>query len=445
MFLASQLSLFSSFNSYANQSSKKWFKKFSTDFQQITAPPIPLSLPLNSFNLEDQKNKLTTNLTQVLGQIEKTTLSVLSPGVSQFPEEFIIKEDVKVSYDNDGVNLNKTDSEAVTEENEVEDKKNVNSSGDVNFDGEAGIYDDSKKSENEESKSNFESTSSFSETSEPKTQIQEPKVQVIRKIMMKPKTEVNVESYKIENNIYTNHLEEEHNIPMVESVPSMDPMNLSAILGVLEKSNEESAASINLPQWTPTVHGYGDDFIDETEQYHKYLEEQRRIAEVAEQTIDFIKEEIASNDEDNTSLHGNVDEMIEDDSEDNLQIKAEVSEEAEDEIDSSFTSDFVSNASSIISSTPSLHDDLNAEYPMITRMANQRTDVWNRMKLPFTASDFDVNQTFIVVCSSKNRQKPYYRLFDTMENAMLGAEWTQLSYKAGLVALNGKYAMYNRF
>ncbi|KAI6216245.1 hypothetical protein M3Y99_01828100 [Aphelenchoides fujianensis] len=78
----------------------------------------------------------------------------------------------------------------------------------------------------------------------------------------------------------------------------------------------------------------------------------------------------------------------------------------------------------------------NAEYEVISRLANHRTDVWSRIKLPFAATWFDACGEYMIVCSSKKSKRPHYRRFDAVDNPILGVTWTSLKYDATVVAIN---------
>ncbi|KAI6225451.1 hypothetical protein M3Y99_01338000 [Aphelenchoides fujianensis] len=78
----------------------------------------------------------------------------------------------------------------------------------------------------------------------------------------------------------------------------------------------------------------------------------------------------------------------------------------------------------------------NAEYEVISRQANHRTDVWSRIKLPFAATWFDACGEYMIVCSSKKSKRPHYRRFDAVDNPILGVTWTSLKYDATIVAIN---------
>jgi hypothetical protein len=47
----------------------------------------------------------------------------------------------------------------------------------------------------------------------------------------------------------------------------------------------------------------------------------------------------------------------------------------------------------------------------------------------------------MVICSNKKREKPQYRLFESVDNGILGGSWTQLKYPSNLVAVNGKFQL----
>ncbi|KAI6189520.1 hypothetical protein M3Y97_00017500 [Aphelenchoides bicaudatus] len=78
----------------------------------------------------------------------------------------------------------------------------------------------------------------------------------------------------------------------------------------------------------------------------------------------------------------------------------------------------------------------NAEYSLVAKQANQRTDVWNRIQLPYKATWFDACANYMVICSNKRRERPQYRLFESVDNGILGGDWTQLKYPGSLVAVS---------
>lgn len=43
----------------------------------------------------------------------------------------------------------------------------------------------------------------------------------------------------------------------------------------------------------------------------------------------------------------------------------------------------------------------------------------------------------MVICSDKKRKSPQYRLFESVDNGILGGDWSPLKYSASLVAVNG--------
>ncbi|KAI6200216.1 hypothetical protein M3Y96_00709400 [Aphelenchoides besseyi] len=78
----------------------------------------------------------------------------------------------------------------------------------------------------------------------------------------------------------------------------------------------------------------------------------------------------------------------------------------------------------------------NAEYELISRLLNHRTDMWDRIKLPYEAASFDVCANYMVICSKKKSKHPQYRLFEPIDNAIVGGDWRQLKYNASVVAVN---------
>lgn len=40
------------------------------------------------------------------------------------------------------------------------------------------------------------------------------------------------------------------------------------------------------------------------------------------------------------------------------------------------------------------------------------------------------------MCSNKRRQRPQYRLFESIDNGVLGGDWTELKYPGTIVAVN---------
>lgn len=45
----------------------------------------------------------------------------------------------------------------------------------------------------------------------------------------------------------------------------------------------------------------------------------------------------------------------------------------------------------------------------------------------------------MVICSSKRREKPQYRLLESVNNGVHGGNWTQLKCAGNIIAVNGKF------
>ncbi|CAD5226207.1 unnamed protein product [Bursaphelenchus okinawaensis] len=323
--------------------------------------------------------------------------------------------------------------------------------------------------------------------------VEEPKVGVVRKMKTKPRP-------KHEKQMENERKFEDFDEKLTENEVFNENLGniLGAISK--SKVLSEDVKVVPLPHWVPTDHGYGDEIIVEEPEVTvssilsayesdngiKMSDFGAKMAECGAKA-GVCDEENQDSEAENDGKEGSE---VEKDEEENFEASTSRSGDSEDEegrynkkngrketknhekwlkndrepsestenlnleansvVESTESSipvvDLVARSDSVaesdvtlisnVSSSISVEIQQNPEYSTVSRLANQRTDVWNRINLPYSVGHFDVTTNYIVICGTKSRQKPHYRLVETMENAMLGGDWTPVGYKADMVAVN---------
>ncbi|CAD5231098.1 unnamed protein product [Bursaphelenchus xylophilus] len=466
----SNSTLLSAFSSVAQKSSKKFFQKFTKpEYQQMPVSQLPnLPNPLSvSFSGTFHNFINSENNKQMFSNVLESIERIVSPDKAPIPEELHLNLSDRVS-----------DSEEVTEESEFEsDKKSEGSRKSAQRRTEMGVAREreNRKNSNQENakdniigqegkicdddgllngtedtldsvgngglvfansdvKEHWNEVEVVSEASDPVEEpadivedhgiaVEEPNVEVQRKLktITRPINIEQAEGKEDEEEDFFRSCEPSTSASVQNSLCDE---NLESILGALASqrslSKPDLASPVPLPSWTPTDHGYGDEITVE--------EPEIRVEEVAEESVPLIITDQETKDK-HESFSTNLDSDSESTSSESE--KVEIAEEAATDSDVTTFSNISTTATSI---SISVHQ--NPEYPTITRLANQRTDVWNRIPLPYTSGHFDVTRNYIVICGTKSRQKPHYRMVETMENAMLGGDWTPIGYKAEKIAVN---------